>query len=543
MSQEGSVSRSTTTKEKGAPSMRKFSRGKYVLSSTGKVAQFSGTLPLEHGRRKKAHKHPVNLAPLRTCDSNKLPLFPTHHLFPLSGSGDRFPPLHSLGSVADGETPELQTNIVYKTVITELLSDSQKNAGRVDEKLFPLTECEDEINVKVPFEPGMLRAKAKTRTERSIPHYAEKIFDAPNIREDFYLNVVDWSYKDVLAVGLDQDLFVCTLRRGDIIGEVQRLGEYDETNFISAVRFSATEDILAIALNSEDLELWNVSERKRLQTLCSSGYRVGCLSWNGNILTAGDKGGQICHHDMRLKSSIVAKYVAHKDDVCGLEWSPNGRYLASGGNDNRVQIYSHMAMKATPVLSLSDHQAAVKAIAWSPSESNILATGGGSDDRKIKIWNIGKGICLRSKDTGAQVTGLLWSEYYNELASCNGLPSNRVVIWTYPHLNILKRLKEHSNRILSMVMSPCGEYVLTAAADESIRVWHVFDKSGKYRVNCRASTGSAEESLSELMKLVELDNNDSSNRNNSYYNNNNDKSLLLVMTSLYITLTTGQGQS
>ncbi|KHJ47372.1 WD domain, G-beta repeat protein [Trichuris suis] len=434
MSQEGSVSRSTTTKEKGAPSMRKFSR-----------------------------EHPVNLAPLRTCDSNKLPLFPTHHLFPLSGSGDRFPPLHSLGSVADGETPELQTNIVYKTVITELLSDSQKNAGRVDEKLFPLTECEDEINVKVPFEPGMLRAKAKTRTERSIPHYAEKIFDAPNIREDFYLNVVDWSYKDVLAVGLDQDLFVCTLRRGDIIGEVQRLGEYDETNFISAVRFSATEDILAIALNSEDLELWNVSERKRLQTLCSSGYRVGCLSWNGNILTAGDKGGQICHHDMRLKSSIVAKYVAHKDDVCGLEWSPNGRYLASGGNDNRVQIYSHMAMKATPVLSLSDHQAAVK------------------------------------------VTGLLWSEYYNELASCNGLPSNRVVIWTYPHLNILKRLKEHSNRILSMVMSPCGEYVLTAAADESIRVWHVFDKSGKYRVNCRASTGSAEESLSELMKLVELE--------------------------------------
>ncbi|KFD56873.1 hypothetical protein M514_02130, partial [Trichuris suis] len=484
MSQEGSVSRSTTTKEKGAPSMRKFSRGKYVLSSTGKVAQFSGTLPLEHGRRKKAHKHPVNLAPLRTCDSNKLPLFPTHHLFPLSGSGDRFPPLHSLGSVADGETPELQTNIVYKTVITELLSDSQKNAGRVDEKLFPLTECEDEINVKVPFEPGMLRAKAKTRTERSIPHYAEKIFDAPNIREDFYLNVVDWSYKDVLAVGLDQDLFVCTLRRGDIIGEVQRLGEYDETNFISAVRFSATEDILAIALNSEDLELWNVSERKRLQTLCSSGYRVGCLSWNGNILTAGDKGGQICHHDMRLKSSIVAKYVAHKDDVCGLEWSPNGRYLASGGNDNRVQIYSHMAMKATPVLSLSDHQAAVKV-------------------RLLGVLQ--RVIFLPRVAVPMIVTGLLWSEYYNELASCNGLPSNRVVIWTYPHLNILKRLKEHSNRILSMVMSPCGEYVLTAAADESIRVWHVFDKSGKYRVNCRASTGSAEESLSELMKLVELE--------------------------------------
>ncbi|CDW53872.1 WD40 domain containing protein [Trichuris trichiura] len=212
--------------------------------------------------------------------------------------------------------------------------------------------------------------------------------DAPSISKFSHdLNVVDWSYKDVLAVGLDQDLFVCTLRQGDITGEVQRLAEYDETNFISA--------------------LWNVGEKKRLQTLSSSGYRVGALSWNGNILTAGDKGGQICHHDMRMKASIVAKYVAHKDDICGLEWSPSGRYLASGGNDNRVQIHSHMAMKATPVLTLTEHQAAVKAIAWSPLESNILATGGGSDDRKIKLWNIAKGICIRTKDTGAQAIEFL----------------------------------------------------------------------------------------------------------------------------------------
>mgnify|MGYP000548384756 FL=1 len=33
------------------------------------------------------------------------------------------------------------------------------------------------------------------------------------------------------------------------------------------------------------------------------------------------------------------------------------------------------------------HRAAVKALAWSKVKNNILATGGGTNDKKIKIWN------------------------------------------------------------------------------------------------------------------------------------------------------------
>jgi cell division cycle 20-like protein 1 (cofactor of APC complex) len=36
---------------------------------------------------------------------------------------------------------------------------------------------------------------------------------------------------------------------------------------------------------------------------------------------------------------------------------------------------------------LSDHTAAVKALAWSPHKSSLLATGGGSSDKTIKFWN------------------------------------------------------------------------------------------------------------------------------------------------------------
>jgi cell division cycle 20-like protein 1 (cofactor of APC complex) len=33
------------------------------------------------------------------------------------------------------------------------------------------------------------------------------------------------------------------------------------------------------------------------------------------------------------------------------------------------------------------HSAAIKGMAWHPSKSGVLASGGGTEDRSIKIWN------------------------------------------------------------------------------------------------------------------------------------------------------------
>jgi len=55
------------------------------------------------------------------------------------------------------------------------------------------------------------------------------------------------------------------------------------------------------------------------------------------------------------------------------------------------------------VHSLAGHQAAVKALAWCPFQSNLLATGGGTADRTIRFWNTCTGAQLNSIDTGSQV--------------------------------------------------------------------------------------------------------------------------------------------
>lgn len=86
------------------------------------------------------------------------------------------------------------------------------------------------------------------------------------------------------------------------------------------------------------------------------------------------------------------------NQVCGLKWSPDDRELASGGNDNQLFIWG--VNNTAPQIRFSEHQAAVKAIAWSPHQHGLIASGGGTADRRIRFWNTVTSSSVNSIDTG-----------------------------------------------------------------------------------------------------------------------------------------------
>eukprot|EP00850_Spirogloea_muscicola_P005172 SM000023S07628 [mRNA] locus=s23:497051:499181:- [translate_table: standard] len=106
--------------------------------------------------------------------------------------------------------------------------------------------------------------------------------------------------------------------------------------------------------------------------------RVGALAWNSHILSSGSRDRSILQRDVRVPGDYVSKLVGHKSEVCGLKWSPDDRELASGGNDNQLLVWNFHSTQ--PVIRWSDHVAAVKAIAWSPHQHGLLASGGGTAD-------------------------------------------------------------------------------------------------------------------------------------------------------------------
>lgn len=142
--------------------------------------------------------------------------------------------------------------------------------------------------------------------------------------------------------------------------------------------------------------------------------KTGALAWNTDILSSGSRDRLILQRDIRTPCVLPdRKLTGHRQEVCGLKWSPDHQHLASGGNDNKLYVWNMTS--TNPVQTYNEHLAAVKAIAWSPHQHGLLASGGGTADRCIRFWNTLTCQPLQCVDTGSQVCNLAWSKHSNEL--------------------------------------------------------------------------------------------------------------------------------
>ncbi|KAJ9701527.1 hypothetical protein PVL29_006751 [Vitis rotundifolia] len=311
---------------------------------------------------------------------------------------------------------------------------------------------------------------------RRIPQTPERTLDAPDIIDDFCLNLMDWGSSNVLALALQNTVYLWDASNGSA-SELVTVD--DENGPVTSVSWAADGQYIAIGLNSSDVQLWDSTANRLLRTLRGGHQsRVGSLDWKNHILTTGGMDGQIINNDVRVHSHIVATLRGHRQEVCGLKWSTSGQQLASGGNDNLLYIWDRsmasMHSRSQWLHRLEDHTAAVKALAWCPFQRNLLASGGGGSDCCIKFWNTHTGACLNSVDTGSQVCALLWNKNERELLSSHGFMQNQMTLWMYPSMVKIAELTGHTSRVLFMAQSPDGRTVATAAGDETLKFWNAF---------------------------------------------------------------------
>jgi cell division cycle 20, cofactor of APC complex len=79
------------------------------------------------------------------------------------------------------------------------------------------------------------QATVSKRSLRHIPQTPERILDAPNIVDDFYLNLVDWNSQNVLAVALGTAVYLWNAGTGDIEQLMETSSEGDYITSVSWV--------------------------------------------------------------------------------------------------------------------------------------------------------------------------------------------------------------------------------------------------------------------------------------------------------------------
>jgi WD40 repeat protein len=171
----------------------------------------------------------------------------------------------------------------------------------------------------------------------------------------------------------------------------------------------------------------------------------------------------------------------HTDSARFVALSPDGRWLASGGDDHTVRIWSLAAGSGAETLVLRGHEDSVTGLAFHPS-GRWLASG--SLDQTVRLWTL--------RDTGDflvpigepqalgplqdKVTSVAFDQSGRWLAL--GSVGGTVSVWSLDVFGEAlalsagpRLLTGHEGAVTTVAFSPDGRWLISGGADGKVRLW------------------------------------------------------------------------
>ena len=164
------------------------------------------------------------------------------------------------------------------------------------------------------------------------------------------------------------------------------------------------------------------------------------------------------------------KTLQMNDEVLGLKYSPDLRYIAVATMDLTVKVFFEDSLCF--YLSLYGHKLPVTGMDISADGKMLISC---SADKNIKIWSLEFGECRKSIFGHADaLTGISFIPGTSRFVTCS--KDKTVKYWDAEKFTELQKLTGHLGEIWALGLNSAGNVIATVSKDRSVRLWRTSEE-------------------------------------------------------------------
>jgi eukaryotic-like serine/threonine-protein kinase len=177
----------------------------------------------------------------------------------------------------------------------------------------------------------------------------------------------------------------------------------------------------------------------------------------------GDRVGVI--HLRSLETAKPLELHGHRGEVWALAYSPDGKTLASGGDDATIRLWD--VVSGTQKKILQGHEALVMSLAFSPDGTKIYSS---SWDKTVRVWDSATGESLAD-----------WRAHDGPVSNLAISPDGRslytqgrdktVKVWNLATRTLMHTLPGNDRRLSAFALSPNGSRLIVAGQQSRVMAY------------------------------------------------------------------------
>lgn len=250
--------------------------------------------------------------------------------------------------------------------------------------------------------------------------------------------------------------------------------EYFNQGKVQCATFHLQNNLLVVGFNSGIFGLYELPDFNNIHTLSISQNKIDFVALNNTgewIAFGSSKLGQLLIWEWQSETYVL-KQQGHYYDTNTLSYSSDGKYIATGGDDGKVKIWS--TVTGFCFVTFNEHSSGVSAVQFAKNGQVVFSA---SLDGTVRAFDL---IRYRNFRTFTSPTPVQFNclavDPSGEIVCAGSLDTFEIYVWSVQTGKLLDILSGHEGPVSSLAFNTSGNMLVSGSWDKTVRTWDVFGR-------------------------------------------------------------------